>query len=44
MNGSYIIQKFIHLLLGFFVNRFGVTYQGKIGDDIEVSVDGVVER
>ncbi|XP_078379696.1 phospholipid-transporting ATPase IF-like isoform X2 [Oculina patagonica] len=24
--------------------RFGVTYQGKIGDDIEVSVDGVVER
>lgn len=27
-----------------FVNRFGVTYQGKVGDDIEVKVDDVVER
>jgi len=26
------------------VNRFGVTYQGKVGDDIEVRVDGLVER
>ncbi|XP_020622281.1 probable phospholipid-transporting ATPase IF isoform X1 [Orbicella faveolata] len=24
--------------------RFGVTYQGKVGDDIEVRVDGLVER
>lgn len=27
-----------------FVYRFGVTYRGKIGDDIEVKVDDVIER
>ena len=27
-----------------YVNRFGVTYQGKVGDDVEVRVDGLVER
>ena len=26
------------------VDRFGVTYQGKVGDDVEVRVNGIVER
>lgn len=30
--------------LHFFVCRFGVTYRGKIGDDIEVRVGNAVER
>ena len=38
------MQKFNALMFCSSVNRFGVTYQGKVGDDIEVRVDGLVER
>ena len=41
---AIFVQKFNALMFCSSVNRFGVTYQGKIGDDIEVRVDGLVER
>ena len=41
---AFLMQKFNSVMLRSLVNRFGVTYQGKVGDDIEVRVNGLVER
>ena len=41
---AIFMQKFNALMFCSSANRFGVTYQGKVGDDIEVRVDGLVER
>lgn len=41
---AIFMQKVNSLMFCYTVNRFGVTYQGKVGDDIEVRVNGIVER